>query len=302
MPCYYPLRAFQSKTRADGKVSIAFSPTRACFIRLELPCGRCIGCRLERSRQWAVRIMHEAQLHDLNCFITLTYSSENLPVTGSLRKGHFQLFMKRLRKAISPKKVRFYACGEYGDQLSRPHYHAILFGVSFSDLQFHTETAAGKLYSSQTLEDLWGLGFCTVGSVTFDSAAYVARYCTKKINGPIAKNHYERVDQTTGEVVRLQPEFSLMSRRPGIASDWIEKFQSDVYPSDQVISKGFPAKPPRYYDKILEVKNPEQLTSIKEIRRDRAHARDADNSTARLRVRETVAKAKLNLKRRVLDQ
>ena len=130
MPCFHPLRAF--KTSA-GEVVFTEHARYDIVTQLSLPCGQCSGCRLERSRQWAMRCVHEAAAYDCNAFITLTYDEENLPADGSLNYDHFQLFMKRLRKAIEPNKVRFYMCGEYGEENGRPHFHACLFGYDFPD-------------------------------------------------------------------------------------------------------------------------------------------------------------------------
>ena len=195
---------------------------------LELPCGQCIGCRLERSRQWAMRCVHEASMHDDNCFITLTYNPENLPPDCGLIKSDFQKFMKRYRRAFPGKEIRFYHCGEYGDANNRPHYHAVIFGHNFDDWMYLFDSPSGEpIYTSPTLERIWGHGFVTVGSVTFESAAYVARYVMKKINGPLKEKidektdlkHYERVNAFTGEIIEVMPEYSTMSRRPS-DRDW----------------------------------------------------------------------------------
>ncbi len=130
MPCYHPLSAFQC---ADG--SIVFHERRwyNTVKTLSLPCGQCIGCRLERSRQWAMRCMHEAQLHENNCFITLTYDNTHLPSDGSLHYKDFQLFIKRLRKKFGNTRIRYYMAGEYGENFGRPHFHACIFGHDFHD-------------------------------------------------------------------------------------------------------------------------------------------------------------------------
>ena len=148
-----------------------------------IPCGKCIGCRLAHSRQWAVRCVHEASLHERNCFLTLTFDDAHLPVSGSVSVRDVQLFLKRLRKALSYQniKIRFFACGEYGDKNLRPHYHLILFNYDFSDdRQLLRQTPYGPLYISDFLFRLWPYGFHTIGNVTFKSCAYVARYVTKK--------------------------------------------------------------------------------------------------------------------------
>lgn len=244
MACYYPLQGW--KARGGGWTA----NRRDAFIDLPMnvACGRCMGCRLERSRQWAVRCMHEKQLHELNGYLTLTYADEHLPETGTVVVDHFQKFMKRYRRWLG-QRISFFHCGEYGAKLERPHYHAIIFGHDFADKRRWKRTEGGHwLYVSDQLDKLWGHGYCTIGEVTFDSAAYVARYCTKKVNGPMAKDHYTRI-LPTGEIVQLHPEYVTMSRRPAIAKRWLERFGSDVYPHDYVVVNGKEAKPPRYYDK-----------------------------------------------------
>ena len=148
MACFKPLTAYRGREKhGSGKPKIVFSHHLSqTGVELLLPCGRCIGCRLERSRMWALRCVHEAQLHSENSFITLTYNDDHIPRDGSLNKKHFQDFMKRLRKSIAPKKVRFYHCGEYGPKLLRPHYHAILFGHQFDDLELHSHRKGVRLY------------------------------------------------------------------------------------------------------------------------------------------------------------
>ena len=139
--------------------------------KAKVPCGQCIGCRLDRARSWSVRMMHEAQLVDEKCFITLTYDDEHLPADGSLRKSDFQKFMKRLRKEYSDRRISYFMCGEYGEENHRPHYHAVLFGVDFEDVQVLRKRHRGKLgRTSAILGRLWGLGFSSVGSVTTESS------------------------------------------------------------------------------------------------------------------------------------
>ena len=292
MPCYHPLQGYRS--RADGK-TVVFNPTDGWVDRpLNIPCGQCIGCRLDRSRDWATRCVHEASLHENNSFITLTYNNENLPEDRSLHKKDFQDFMKRLRKKFHNKKIRYYHCGEYGEKNFRPHYHAIIFGLEFKDQELFTVTNGEKLYTSATLEKLWPFGFSTIGSVTFESAAYVARYVMKKVNGEAAKNHYERVDSDTGEIYSLVPEYNTMSRRPGIAAAWFDKYKDDVYPSDNIHLRGKTLKPPKFYDKMYEHLEPEEMEKIK-MARMKGMSKHADDNTAdRLAAKEVVKKAQLN--------
>lgn len=275
---------------------IQFSPRGDVVSELQLPCGQCIGCRLERSRQWAIRCVHEASLHDRSCFVTLTYDDAHLPSDCGLRLRDFQLFMKRLRKKFGP--CRFFHCGEYGDVNFRPHYHAILFGVDFNDKIQIKGSGDFGLYFSQCLADLWGHGLCSVGPVSFESAAYVARYSLKKISGPGADEHYTRIDTETGEIVRVASEYVTMSRRPGIAADWFRKYSSDVYPSDEVISRGRSMRPPRFYDKLLERVDPLLLEDLKFQREVAARESVLECWPDRLAVREAVARAKLGLSKR----
>lgn len=252
MPCFKPLQAWRMPERnpATGKRVISFSGRGHYQDRpgdvLELPCGQCIGCRLERSRQWAIRCVHEAQLHEKNCFITLTYNSDHLPSGGTLVLKHFQDFMKRLRFHHG-NGIRFFHCGEYGERGGRPHYHACLFNFDFDDKVLWKVERGVKLYVSETLKSLWGLdgvsfGFSTIGEVTFESAAYVARYVTKKITGSSSDEHY----------AGRKPEYVTMSRRPGIAAGWFAKFGSDVFPLDHVVLRGREMRPPRFYDLLFE--------------------------------------------------
>ena len=296
MPCYHPVEAWQLD---NGQV--VFVERGQVARSLFLPCGRCVGCRLERSRQWAVRCMHEAQLHDENCFVTLTYSDEHLPRDMSLKYDHFQRFMKRLRKHFAPRKFRFYMCGEYGEQFGRPHYHACFFGLDFPDkLLVRGGNRENELYTSEVLERIWGYGSAKIGAVTFESAAYVARYVMKKVTGDEAEAHYRFVDLETGEVFQRTPEFCQMSRHGGIGKFWFDKFACDVYPHDYVVARGVKSKPPRFYDKLYKRVNADGFADVQERREVGALRYKADNTPRRLSDRETVAKARLKQYRRVL--
>lgn len=228
-------------------------------------------------------------MHELNVFITLTYSDEFLPPDGSLVKRHFQTFMKRLRKLHGHRKVRYFHCGEYGDQTNRPHYHAILFGIDFADKRLHSKNAQGNpLYVSDTLDKLWGLGNCWLGAVTFESAAYVARYCLKKVNGDLAESHYEG----------REPEYATMSRRPGIGAGWYEAFKDDVYPSDFVVLRGHKVSPPKYYDKLRNRELLTDMETVKLARIGKAKKHKADQTPERLEVRRIVQESKMKLLKR----
>ena len=252
MPCYSPLKGFVNLETGG----IVFKRSSLAGKAREVACGQCLGCRLDRSRDWASRIVHEASMYDDNCFITLTYDEEHLPSDGSLNKKHFQDFMKRLRKKFPERRIRYYHCGEYGEKLDRPHYHACLFNFDFRDKEFFNERDGNTLFSSEILEKVWGRGFCTIGELTFQSAAYCARYVTKKVTGRESQEHYLRCDEY-GVAFWLEPEYSTMSRRPGIGKFWYEKFKGDVFPSDEcpVPGVGVLKKVPRYYLQQLEKQN-----------------------------------------------
>ena len=264
MPCYSPLQAFFKFDRLNPSGYVTFSGDKRYDREIKLSCRNCIGCRLENSRNWAVRCMHEASLYENNCFITLTYNHDYLPKDGSLNKKHFQDFMKRLRKKFTGHKIRFYHCGEYGSKLQRPHYHALLFNFDFPDKTLWDERDGTKLYRSEILESLWPFGFCTVGAATFKSAAYIARYCMKKINGSKKEDHYSRVNLDTGERYQIQPEYTTMSLKPGIGADWFEKYKSDVFPSDFVVVNGKKCSPPAYYYKLLQRTDPELFEIVEQ--------------------------------------
>nr|WAE43550.1 MAG: replication initiator protein [Microviridae sp.] len=264
VPCYFPMPA----QKVDGK--IVFLEGKNRLATLYLPCGRCLGCRMERSRQWAIRCMHEASLHAENCFITLTYSDEHLSGdVASLHYPDFQLFMKRLRDRFRGTSIRFYMCGEYGSLKMRPHFHALLFGFTFPDLVLWQKTKAGEfIYRSQILEELWPFGFSSVGNCTFQSAAYIARYVMKKQSGDRAEKHYARVDEKTGEVITLVPEFNRMSLKPGIGAAWYEKHKHHVQAHDFLIVNGKKVKPPRYYDNKFKLENEFDYDVMKQNRLD----------------------------------
>lgn len=289
MPCYHPLKAFRSPK------GVSFKLVPDCYA-ISLPCGQCIGCRLERSRQWAVRLTHELLFHEESAFITLTYDEAHLPEDGSLDVKHFQDFMKRLRKRCGYTKLRFFHAGEYGEKKGRPHYHAIIFGASFTEgaLEEEVSPRGDRTWRSPVLSEVWPFGLNRVGKVTFESCAYVARYVTKKVTGKAAKEHYERVDFTDGEITVLKPEYCTMSRRPGIGAQYFEKYFRQAYPRDEVVARARLMKPPKFYDRMLEKCDPELYIEVKD-RREYALATcsKVDRSDRRLEERETVKLAQI---------
>lgn len=302
MACYHPLRAYRRRYDVPGAKAIFFQipndiPGNPVSI-LQLPCGQCIGCRLEQSRQWAVRMYHEAASYEDNAFTTLTYNDDNLPndpaqnqpPTGTLVPRDLQLFLKRLRKKHGAD-IKFFACGEYGPTTLRPHYHICFFNFSPTDLILHSERDKNKLYTSTDLEKLWGKGFTLTGAVTFQSAAYVARYITKKITGPNSDFHYQTVDPKTGQIYQRTQEFIRQSN--GIGKKHLKKYTSDIYDHDHVIlSGGKKVRPPRYYDKLYEITNPDELAAIKLEREAKALKHEANNTPERLKVREHIQQQK----------
>jgi hypothetical protein len=268
---------------------------------------------MQRSKEWALRCVHESSLHKENCFITLTYGPEYLPPDGGLRKKHVQDFFKRLRKSIHPRKVKYYYCGEYGDKNNRPHYHILLFGYNFSDwLLLPQKSPSGHdLYTSPTLQKLWGKGFVQIGDVTFESAAYVARYIMKKVTGRAAGQidektglkPYERFNSFTGEIHEVLPEYTDMSRGGrngrGIGAEWINRYAGDCYPKDFITHNGSKHKPPRYYDEHLKKEDPDMYDQLKAWRAKQGYE-SPDNTPERLRTRKHVKQANIKKYKRSL--
>ena len=315
---------------------IVFSKAKSVTkIPMEVPCGQCWSCRLARSREWATRLVKESTNwpEHQRTFITLTYNNENLPEDGSLKVEDYQNFMKSLRYYFSktvdgkliPPKIKYFHCGEYGETcktcntsyimhkesksgkqytgcdnfikgLGRPHYHAILFGVTFDDLEEYKKTKSGELiYKSETLNQLWAKGFCSVGQVTFESCAYVARYIMKKITGENADLHYQKptgIDKTTGEVITtpVKPEYITMSRNPAIAKEWAEKYLTDIGKNDSILlerkGQAFETQPPRYFLKLLEKSDPIKYEILKSKRRIKKQQNREENTDERSLIKE----------------
>lgn len=299
MPCYRPVQAWYGNKMFNGKREVVFCRGQAqSFLDLKLPCGTCVGCRLERARQWAMRCRDEASLYKENAFITLSVNPECLVVHGkSLDVRYFQKFMKRLRKyAGVDRMIRYFHCGEYGSKYGRPHYHALLFNWDFVDRVYFKTTKSGeKIYTSKVLGSLWPFGYSSVGDVTFGSAAYVARYHLKKVGSVVSDNHY--LDKSTGEM--LSPEYVTMSRgcksrgTGGIARGWYDRFKSDVYPLDRRVILGVDTKPAKFYDLLYEGENPDGFKRVKLDRMLKVNR--LDNTEERLLVKEEVKLAQVSL-------
>lgn len=293
MPCFHPVDAY---LKDNGQVSLV--ERGSIKTSMQLPCGRCQGCRLEKSRQWAIRCMHEASMHKHNCFITLTYNEDHH--VASLEYTDFQLFMRYLRRYVKEHtgaKIRFYMAGEYGDQNGRPHFHACIFGFDFPDRKLFRKLPSGSLiYTSEALQKLWRFGYSSVGDVTIESAAYVARYIFKKQFGKNQADHYQACDSRTGELVSISPEFNRMSLKPGIGMEWLAKFHPDIYPKGELIHNGMKMKPPKAYDKYLKKIKPLEYEQLQFQRVNNFNYED--NTYERLAVKEHITKSKLQLKKR----
>lgn len=288
MACYRPLKGYWSRERnPSGKRSIVFDAKQAFNDRpVDIPCGQCIGCRLSKSQQWAIRCVHEASLYVENCFLTLTYSDSNLPTGGSVCVAHFQNFMKRLR-VTTTKQLRYFHCGEYGEEKARPHYHVCLFNYDFADREFHGLSRSGQpIYTSKELDAVWRNGHATVQDLTFGSAQYVAQYVQKKVNGKWKDGYY-------GD---LAPEYATMSRRPGIGRRWLEKYEKDLFPCDFVVLDGTKMAVPKYY--LEQIAREKSVAKVKARRQVLAAKRSFENSPARLKVREQVRTRRLDKLRR----
>ena len=303
MPCYAPLEGY--KARNGGWTS---RRRESIGQFMTIACGQCLGCRLDHSREWAARIVHEASKHDYSSFLTLTYRDPDkcsvdqlraghyLPKDGSLDKKHHRDFMKRLRKRFPEFSLRYYHCGEYGDQFERPHYHSIIFGLMFPDEEFFKEEDGVTLFVSKTLEQLWSYGYSTIGDVTFQSAAYTARYCLKKQTGQLAQEHYLRFDEYDN-AYWLQPEYATMSRgqrtgQGGIGKGFFDQYRDSMSSSDEVavpgqgVFKGIP----RYYMGMLTEEEQERL---KAIRKQHFNENQDEYTPERLREKYKVKKAQV---------
>lgn len=294
MVCNYPLTRIETY---DGKVSFTGSyikdaeASKSFGHKLEngkniksvtmIPCGQCISCRLNRSRDWANRVMCEAEQYENNYFITLTYADEFLPIKRSynqetgeiitgftLKKEDLQKFNHDLRQYWERKfnhiGIRYYECGEYGSENLRPHYHAIIFNLPYlDDLKLYRITDTGdQLYTSETISKIWRKGYVVIGEVTWESASYVARYVLKKKFGKEADAYYMSMAKI--------PEFTTMSLRPGIGYNYYEENKKTIYSTDEIFIKGkngiIGTRPSKYFDRLYEQENPEHYKKIKRSR------------------------------------
>lgn len=281
MPCYHPQTAY---VPLDGG-ELSFRET-ANSREVQIPCGQCIGCRVQRAVDWGIRITHESKLYDKNSWITLTYQ-EN-PVT--LVRRDVQLFIKRLRKAHPERRIRYFAAGEYGSKSLRPHYHVCLFNFWPSDAKIWVEKT--QHYKSKEIETLWGLGNTDVFRLNHSRALYTGKYSCKKIGGIPAKAHYTRLNPETGELIECIPEFAQMSLKPGIGFNWYERFKTDYLPCNNVVIDGRQYKVPKYYWRKFQLSDAESAETLQYQNYLEALQHAQNLTPERLAIREEVALAK----------
>ena len=307
MACFKPLAAHYT-WRGEVAVTRAVGQTGLEQGEFAVPCGRCIGCRIDQSKQAAVRCVHEermqAEAGRQSTFLTLTYEDHNVPDcfvnkktgeyygNGTLDPNDHVDFVNKLRLRLYRKgqSFRYYMCGEYGEKFLRPHFHYLIFGYGFPDKEPWRIHKGVQYYRSEELESIWNYGHSSIGHVTVESAAYCARYVKKKINGQLADAHYRNAANE-----RILPEFTRMSLKPGIGASWFEKYGvTDVYDSgDFIVINGVKYSTPRYYDKLYERLDADALASIKSQREERARAFQFDNTYERLQTKEEAQRLRL---------
>lgn len=319
MTCFSPLKMFVSaEFNENGKRPLTANPLKALnsHVASRIPCNVCNGCRSDRRKQWALRVLHEAQMHSCNFFVTLTQSLEQRRPSNSLSKRDLQLFHKRVRSRYGTG-IKHFACGEMGDG-DNPHYHSVLMSdvELFPDKYVWRKEPTGPVWRSAQLEELWPNGFSEFTAVTMASASYVAGYVLKKL---VADDDPSlvRLSPVDGEWHTVEPEFATMSRRPGLGSSWFAKFEADCFPSDFLVVDGHKVKPPKFYLDKLKGRGAvdaaharpgfvlrDQHDDATQIRRARrAHgaspAARANSTPERLAVREELLALKLKRAKRV---
>ncbi len=310
MACYSPLKGWKNTRGA-----LVFKRSSHTVGKMEVACGQCLGCRLDRTLMWAMRIVHEASMYEHahgNCFVTFTYRSKDectrkqynqghyVPADYSLNYHHFRDFIKRLRRHF-PQKIRYFHCGEYGEENLRPHYHACLFNCSFDDQYVYQQQEGLTTYESETLQNLWPYGFCTIGALNFETASYTAGYILKKITGNRAEDTYLRND-AYGVAYWVKPPYITMSLKPGIGEKFYQKFKTDFFPSDEspVPGKGIINQVPRYYETILKSEDETMFGVVRSLRQLYYQAHKEDFTSARLMDKYKCARARASQRKRAL--
>lgn len=287
MACYHPLKAWPVGVNPEsGKTKYVVTGQDTLDVAsktgdpIQVPCGKCVGCRLSYSRQWADRCVLESLYHPFNYFITLTYDDEHVPGTFygdefgeaidayTLDKRDLQLFFKSLRNNFGNNSFRYFACGEYGEETFRPHYHILLFAdFEITDLVSFRFERGNWYYKSDTISRIWHRGNILVGEMTWESAAYTARYCMKKINGLSGKDY---------EFFNMVPEFTVMSRRPGIGYQYYQDHKLEIYSnlsfSIATPKGGKKLRPSKFYDRMFDLDDPAAMQDIKKQRMESAVA------------------------------
>lgn len=246
--------------------------------RVTIPCGKCLACRVNQAAQWATRAMHESAYVEQACFITLTYANDYLPDGFTLDKRDLQNFMKRLRIELHRKNLghirSFFACGEYGEENNRPHYHLILFGWSPDDLVFYKFSYSGApIFISKFLQSIWGKGFCPVGTLTGGSAAYVARY-QKKCQSYRAKDKSSRVPPfflSSRNIPLSNNEFGALGAQWLVDNHESLRFGYLIHPDRPEVK----VRIPEYYFDLMQKWYPDEYERIKNLRYDFAMERNA---------------------------
>jgi len=277
MPCFRPVTCW--KPPDGGPVQFV---EKRDHREIEIPCGQCIGCRINRQQMWAFRCLAEASLHPSNWFATLTYAPERLPPRGELRHRDWQLFAKRVRRSLGP--FRYLMCGEYGEQTQRPHYHALLFGLDIPDVDRFSVRRGYPIFRSEKLTQLWGRGIVELGSVTPQSARYCSGYVLKDCSAP------KVLDEETGELVSLKAPYGRFSLKPGLGDAWIRRYYPEVFAHGACFSYDKKFRIPDRFKTILDDIDPDAYADLEERAVEKA-LNSPDNTRARLAVRERVALA-----------
>lgn len=244
-------------------------------------------------------------MHQRNSWVTLTYAPEHLPPYGTLSRQDYKKFLKDLRNRVSPTRFKYMGVGEYGSESKRPHYHIMLFGLDFPDMYHWRKSPTGDpLFRSEQLETIWTKGHAEIGAVEYNTAAYTAKYCEKRITGKgldliqdDGLRIYERL--THHGIVEVEPEFNTQSNKRGLGYTWFQKYWESVFPCDFVVVQtrtGYKIKsPPDYYLQLLREDHPEIYAKVKLARIEKGEEHALDSTEARLAVREGVAwrKAKM---------
>lgn len=272
MTCFNPVKGYRPDPEYNEELSkngfskkgIVFRAKDSTEEHLTIPCGKCEGCKKDKSREWAIRCELESRMHKNNCMITLTYNNENLPFSGSLVPRHLKNFIKYVRNEYG-EGIRFFGCGEYGENLSRPHYHILFFNLDPADKRLSGRTKKGhRVYESDRIGELWKKGFHNIGQVNFKSVSYVARYVMKKVSSEVAEEHY----------LDREPEFTRCSLRPGIGRPYYEEKKEEIWNHDYVIIGKRKIRPPKYFMRLLEKENPDLARKINKNRKNKPISED----------------------------